>query len=137
MVDDGSKDETFNVAQQFASRTVKVFTQKSGSVDARNIAYSACQGDFIQWLDADDLLGPAKWLARCKPHGSSASKPFLLVGLRLFIGPAKPSLRPARSGMIWFLWNGSAQDGPESAYANVHVAGQPRINEAADLGIRG
>jgi glycosyltransferase involved in cell wall biosynthesis len=61
VVDDGSKDETFNVAQQFASRTVKVFTQKNqGASTARNSAFTACQGDFIQWLDADDLLGPGK-----------------------------------------------------------------------------
>ena len=36
-------------------------TQKnSGASAARNHAYSLCQGDYIQWLDADDLLDAEK-----------------------------------------------------------------------------
>ena len=31
-----------------------------GAAAARNTALSLAQGDFIQWLDADDLLGPDK-----------------------------------------------------------------------------
>jgi glycosyltransferase involved in cell wall biosynthesis len=61
VVDDGSKDKTFSVAQQFAGIEVKVVTQKNaGASAARNAAFSLCQGDYIQWLDADDLLGADK-----------------------------------------------------------------------------
>ena len=31
-----------------------------GASAARNKAFSLCQGDFVQWLDADDLLSPDK-----------------------------------------------------------------------------
>jgi glycosyltransferase involved in cell wall biosynthesis len=31
-----------------------------GAAAARNKAFSVCQGDYIQWLDADDLLAPDK-----------------------------------------------------------------------------
>ena len=31
-----------------------------GAAAARNHAYAICQGDYIQWMDADDLLGPDK-----------------------------------------------------------------------------
>jgi glycosyltransferase involved in cell wall biosynthesis len=61
VVDDGSKDETFAVAQKFAGPEVAVVTQKNaGASAARNKAFSLCQGDYIQWLDADDLLGADK-----------------------------------------------------------------------------
>jgi glycosyltransferase involved in cell wall biosynthesis len=57
IVDDGSTDNTFAVAQQFAGAEVAVVTQKnSGAAAARNKAFSLCKGDYIQWLDADDLL---------------------------------------------------------------------------------
>jgi glycosyltransferase involved in cell wall biosynthesis len=61
VVDDGSRDQTLSVARQFASKTVSVVTQKNqGAAAARNQAFQLCQGDYIQWLDADDLLSPDK-----------------------------------------------------------------------------
>ena len=61
VVDDGSKDKTFAVAQQFAGPEVTVVTQKNaGASAARNRAFSLCKGDYIQWLDADDLLAADK-----------------------------------------------------------------------------
>jgi glycosyltransferase involved in cell wall biosynthesis len=61
IVDDGSKDQTLSIARQFASKNVFVLTQPNqGAVVARNRAYSLSQGDYIQWLDADDLLSPDK-----------------------------------------------------------------------------
>ena len=61
VVDDGSSDRTRAVAQRFASRGVFVFSQPNqGAAAARNRAFSLCQGEYIQWLDADDLLSPDK-----------------------------------------------------------------------------
>jgi glycosyltransferase involved in cell wall biosynthesis len=61
IVDDGSKDGTYSIARQFASKEVLVLTQANqGAVAARNRAFSLSQGDYIQWLDADDLLAPDK-----------------------------------------------------------------------------
>jgi len=61
IVDDGSTDQTLSIARQFASRDVSVLTQSNqGAAAARNKAFSVCQGEYIQWLDADDLLGPDK-----------------------------------------------------------------------------
>ena len=61
IVDDGSTDHTLSVAQRFASNEVTVITQANqGAATARNKAFSICQGDYIQWLDADDLLAPDK-----------------------------------------------------------------------------
>jgi glycosyltransferase involved in cell wall biosynthesis len=61
VVDDGSSDRTLHIAKQFASKTVQVVSQPNqGASVARNTAFSLCQGDYIQWLDADDLLDPEK-----------------------------------------------------------------------------
>jgi glycosyltransferase involved in cell wall biosynthesis len=61
IVDDGSTDQTVPIAQRFASKELRIVTQSNqGASAARNTAFSLCQGDFIQWLDADDLLAPNK-----------------------------------------------------------------------------
>ena len=61
IVDDGSRDQTLSVARQFASEVVSVVTQENqGASAARNKALELCQGDYIQWLDADDLIAPDK-----------------------------------------------------------------------------
>ena len=61
VVDDGSTDRTCDVADRFSAQGVQVVSQNNqGASAARNKAYSLCRGDFIQWLDADDLLAPDK-----------------------------------------------------------------------------
>src|ERR1700677_3626376 len=61
VVDDGSRDLTAATARRFASKEVKVVsTENQGSAAARNHALQLSQGDYIQWLDADDLLSPGK-----------------------------------------------------------------------------
>jgi len=61
IVDDGSKDNTLAVARRFEGPAVRVATQpNAGAAAARNKAFSLAQGDYIQWLDADDLLGRDK-----------------------------------------------------------------------------
>lgn len=61
VVDDGSPDKTYEVAKRFQSASVKVVRQDNGGAPAaRNTALSLAQGDYIQWLDADDLLHPEK-----------------------------------------------------------------------------
>ncbi len=61
VVDDGSTDQTLAVARQFESQGVHVVGQKNqGASAARNHAFSLSQGDYIQWLDADDLLAADK-----------------------------------------------------------------------------
>jgi glycosyltransferase involved in cell wall biosynthesis len=61
VVDDGSKDRTAEVARGFESKNVLVVTtENAGAATARNKLLKLSQGDYIQWLDADDLLAPDK-----------------------------------------------------------------------------
>ena len=59
VVDDGSKDGTAEVARRFKNVTV-VSTENRGLSGAQNQAFQLSHGDYIQYLDADDLLAPDK-----------------------------------------------------------------------------
>jgi len=61
IVADGSTDETPAIAHRLASAHIAVLSQPNqGAASARNAAFAHCQGDYIQWLDADDVLAPDK-----------------------------------------------------------------------------
>jgi glycosyltransferase involved in cell wall biosynthesis len=62
VVDDGSTDNTLMIAKQYESKGVKVISQgrNRGQTAALNRCLAASQGDFIQYLDADDILEPQK-----------------------------------------------------------------------------
>jgi len=67
VVDDGSTDQTMTIAGRFESNRVCVVKQRhQGAAAARNRALSLSQGDYIQWLDADDLLAPDKIASQMK-----------------------------------------------------------------------
>jgi len=79
VVDDGSNDATFAVARKFESANVKVVTKSNaGAAAARNKALFLSQGDYVQWLDADDLLSPDKIERQMLAASESASKRVLL-----------------------------------------------------------
>jgi glycosyltransferase involved in cell wall biosynthesis len=81
VVDDGSTDRTLTVAQQFESHQLRVVTQKNqGAAATRNKAYALCQGDYIQYLDADDLIGPDKIDKQIDVLGTSPNQRTLLSG---------------------------------------------------------
>jgi glycosyltransferase involved in cell wall biosynthesis len=81
VVDDSSKDQTLAVARKFESDQVKVFTHpNSGAAATRNKAFSLCKGEYIQYLDADDLMSPDKISRQLEALGSSQDKRILLSG---------------------------------------------------------
>ena len=61
IIDDGSTDRTLALARRFQSDSVCVVRQDNqGAAATRNHALGLSQGDYIQYLDADDLLSPNK-----------------------------------------------------------------------------
>lgn len=61
VVDDGSKDNTAAVADRFSKHGVRVVARANqGAAATRNQAYNLSEGDYIQWLDSDDVLAPDK-----------------------------------------------------------------------------
>jgi glycosyltransferase involved in cell wall biosynthesis len=111
VVDDGSTDQTLSVAQQFGSAEVSVVTQENqGASAARNKALELCQGDYIQWLDADDLLSPDKVAKQMDEAEKCGSKRTLIsCGWAYFnYRPAKAKFVPNRlwcdlSPLEWLL----------------------------------
>ncbi len=81
VVDDGSTDGTLMVARMFESQGVKVCSQvNQGASAARNKAFSLSHGDYIQWLDADDLLAPDKIALQMGAMGESPNPRILVSG---------------------------------------------------------
>ena len=61
LVDDGSADNSLMIAKSYECSFIKVYNQpNSGASAARNKGLSEAKGDFIQFLDADDLLSADK-----------------------------------------------------------------------------
>jgi len=79
LVDDGSLDESLQVARRFEERGVRVVAQaNAGASAARNHGLRLARGDYVQFLDADDLLSPDKLTAQVEalrgaPEGAIAS----------------------------------------------------------------
>jgi len=60
VVDDGSTDDTPDVIRSFAGRVGTVRQENAGHGAARNAGLQVAQGDFVAFLDADDLWHPGK-----------------------------------------------------------------------------
>jgi len=81
VVDDGSTDRTLAVARQFESEQVRVVAHEhQGAAATRNTALSLSQGEYIQYLDADDLMAPDKIARQLETLGQSSNKRTLLSG---------------------------------------------------------
>jgi glycosyltransferase involved in cell wall biosynthesis len=61
VVDDGSTDRSLSLARNYLSLSVRVVAQPNrGAAAARNHALASARGDYLQYLDADDILAPDK-----------------------------------------------------------------------------
>src|ERR1700748_3370934 len=61
IVDDGSTDNSFQIAKNFENDKVRVYYQENrGAGAARNKGLREAKGNYIQFLDADDLISNNK-----------------------------------------------------------------------------
>ena len=63
IINDGSDDEiTLNKLRNYSKPKTKIIhTENKGSSSARNIGFKESSGEFIQFLDADDIILPSKF----------------------------------------------------------------------------
>lgn len=81
VVDDGSNDRTLEIARQFESDRLRVVANEhQGAAATRNLALSLSHGEFIQYLDADDLIAPDKIARQIEALGENGSRRTLLSG---------------------------------------------------------
>jgi glycosyltransferase involved in cell wall biosynthesis len=59
-VNDGSTDRSAEILSRYDSRIVRLQQPNSGAAAARNAALAAAKGQYIAFLDADDLWAPNK-----------------------------------------------------------------------------
>lgn len=60
VVDDGSNDGSVEVVRSFGGRVALLQSEHRGGNHARNVALRSARGEWVQFLDADDYLEPAK-----------------------------------------------------------------------------
>jgi glycosyltransferase involved in cell wall biosynthesis len=58
VVDDGSSDDTRTVCMSFGPLVSYIWTPHAGLSSARNTGLARCIGEFVVFLDADDMLHP-------------------------------------------------------------------------------
>ncbi|NJM70218.1 MAG: glycosyltransferase family 2 protein [Scytonema sp. RU_4_4] len=61
IIDDGSPDRSIEICQQFTDNRIKIISQENrGVAAARNVGIRHAQGEYLAFLDADDLWVPEK-----------------------------------------------------------------------------
>ncbi|GAA4426801.1 hypothetical protein GCM10023188_09250 [Pontibacter saemangeumensis] len=104
IVDDGSTDDSPQVMQEFAARDsrVKVFQRErlpKGAAACRNIAIENCSGNYLIFLDSDDVLASFCVEQRLKAAGEYPEYDFLIFPLLLFKN------KPDDLGLLWNIEN--------------------------------
>ncbi len=107
VVNDGSDDDTEQVAHRFGSQVRYIHQANAGVSAARNRAIGLAQGEYLHFLDADDLLHPDAigWLvdaARGRPN------PLCVMGSRKFtdetdLAGGETTLPPRAQRMVPYL----------------------------------
>ena len=132
VVDDGSRDQTLSVARPFASKNVSIVTQENqGGSAARNKAFALSQGEFIQWLDADDLLSSDKIAKQIEAWFKCPNKDALLSSAwgHFMYCPRRARFEPTPlwadlSPLEWLVrkWENNAHMNPATWLVNREVA---------------
>jgi glycosyltransferase involved in cell wall biosynthesis len=100
VVDDGSKDRTLEIARHYESSAVRVIHQKNaGGPAARNTALANARGDYIQWLDHDDLLAGDKISVQMRALEGESER--LLVSGPFGTFYYRPEKASFTSGPLW------------------------------------
>jgi glycosyltransferase involved in cell wall biosynthesis len=108
VVDDGSLDRTVEIAEGYQDRGVRVFRQtNSGAAVARERAFKESSGDYIQYLDADDLLSPDKIEKQVVALESNSPRLLAVCPVRYFWPEQKPT-----DGLLSAGWPFEDTDNP-------------------------
>jgi glycosyltransferase involved in cell wall biosynthesis len=84
VVDDGSTDETAAIAAAYASRLRLIRQENRGPAEARNRGLACAQGDYVAFLDADDLWLPDKLARQMARFRARPELDFCVTGIQNF-----------------------------------------------------
>ena len=98
VVDDGSTDDTAETVKAIADRRVRLVRQEqAGPSAARNRGLAESTGELVQFLDADDLLGPSKLEAHVRILGERPDVDLVYCGARFFADSVESNEGPAQT----------------------------------------
>ncbi len=122
IVDDGSTDNSYTMVKSFKETNIKIiFQENRGCAAARNRALLEAQGDFIQFLDADDLLAVDKIELQVKRFIKEGNYNCITSGewARFFSSPSTANFSPEpvwkdMSPINWLIcsWEGGGMMHP-------------------------
>ena len=95
VVDDGSTDNTAEVARSYGSAVTYLYQDQRGAGAARNRGIEAATGDWVAFLDADDEWLPEKLAVQCE-HLARHKEVVWTCG-NFYLAPAGGPHRLARS----------------------------------------
>lgn len=101
IVDDGSTDDSWEILRSFAEKDSRVKIYKrdrepKGACTCRNIAVEKCTGDYVMFLDTDDVLAPYCLEQRAMAVSEEPECDFVIFPMLLF---------KKEPGDLNLLWN--------------------------------
>jgi glycosyltransferase involved in cell wall biosynthesis len=87
VVDDGSTDHTATIVQSYTDPVRYVGTMHNGTGAARNLGVENSSGEFIAFIDADDLWTPDKLAQQILALDQNPGADIVLGHIRQFISP--------------------------------------------------
>lgn len=87
LVDDGSKDDTPKICDEYARKDTRVrviHKQNGGSSSARNVGIDASAGEYIMFLDSDDYWDDKNALRNIKENISKKEADIYMMGFKKF-----------------------------------------------------
>jgi glycosyltransferase involved in cell wall biosynthesis len=116
VVDDGSTDGSAAIARSFEPRVRIITGPQRGVSAARNVGMGATTAEWLQLLDADDLLAPSTVAARLRAAQASSADVVICDWEELIDdGRSPPRLGPHRS----IAWPALAEDAELATATNV------------------
>jgi glycosyltransferase involved in cell wall biosynthesis len=110
IVDDGSTDDTAAVVKRLGSSRVRYYWKENGErAAARNFGTARATGDYVTFLDSDDLLYPDYLRRAAEAISTHASPPFLHLAYEVTDPQLKPKVKVdgLRSNDITILVKGN------------------------------
>ena len=102
IVDDGSEDDTIDIARSFRDPRIRILQPgRIGFVRALNVGFADAVGEFVARMDADDIIHPGRFEAQVRVLRENPSCQFVSC-LRAILTPNHYFLLPQpRFGMRW------------------------------------
>lgn len=91
VVNDGSTDRTRDILRGFGDRLAAIDSPANGGIgDARNRGIAAAKGDFIAFMDADDIWTPEKIARQMRGFEADAGLGLSFTQMQCFVSPELP-----------------------------------------------